>query len=263
MQSPFQASLSSKALEDELIETVSKRVSEQEVRAHLEMLPRQYASSTSPEDIITHLNLIASLDKQKFNARILERPTHWEVTVVANDDAALLRTIAGTLTHLELSILSARIFTRVDGKVIDKFWVSIPENKSSRQGIEAKLVQELEKNFKISPDELNDLQARLKPKDVFGKVRDIRMKPAITFSNTISDNFSTVDLTCSDRIGLLYQVTKVFSEMNFQVHGAILTTEADKAMDAFYITDAANKKIEDAQLIDSIVTTLILELEEK
>jgi hypothetical protein len=44
------------------------------------------------------------------------------------------------------------------------------------------------------------------------------------------------------------------------VHGAILTTEADKAMDAFYITDASNKKIEDAQLIDSIVATLISEL---
>jgi [protein-PII] uridylyltransferase len=260
MQRPFQAVLDSKSLEDQLIENVSKRISEQEVRTHLELLPRQYASSTTPEEIITHISLLASLATQKFNARILERPTHWEITVVANDDDALLCTIAGTLTHLELSILSARIFTRVDGKVIDKFWVSVPESKPAASLLEQRLVKELDKNFKLSKEELHDLQARFKPKSGFGKVRDLRMKPATTFSNAISDNFSTVDLTCSDRIGLLFQVTKVFSEMKLTVHGAILTTEADKAMDAFYITDASNKKIEDAQLIDSIMTTLISEL---
>ena len=260
MQSPFQAVLASKNLQDLLIENVSKHVSEQQVRSHLEQLPRQYASSTTPEDIIIHLGLLSSLETQKFNARILERPTHWEITVVANDDDALLRTIAGTLTRLELSILSARIFTRVDGKVIDKFWVSVPEGKLSSSSVEHRLIQELEKNFKLSREELHDLQVRLKPKSVFGKVRDMRMKPAVTFSNAISDNFSTVDLTCSDRIGLLYQVTKVFTEMKLKVHGAILTTEADKAMDSFYITDAANKKMDDSQLVDSIVTTLISEL---
>ncbi len=260
MQSPFQAVLASKSLEDQLIENVSKRISEQEVRTHLEMLPRQYASSTTPEDIITHIGLLSSLESQKFNARILERQTHWEITVVANDVDALLCTIAGTLTHLELSILSARIFTRVDGKAIDKFWVSVPEGKPSSANLEARLVKELEKNFKLSKEELHDLQSRFKPKSVFGKIRDLRLKPAVTFSNAISDNFSTVDLTCSDRIGLLFQVTKVFSEMKLNVHGAVLTTEADKAMDAFYITDASNKKIEDSQLIDSIVTTLISEL---
>jgi len=49
----------------------------------------------------------------------------------------------------------------------------------------------------------------------------------------------------------------LFSDLKLNVHGAVLTTEADKAMDAFYVTDGANKKIEDAQLIDLIVTTLI------
>jgi len=260
MQSPFQAVLASKSLEDELIENVSKHLSEQEVRSHLAMLPRQYASSTTPEDIITHIGLLSSLENQKFNARIIEKPTHWEVTVVSNDDDALLCTIAGTLTHLELSILSARIFTRVDGKAIDKFWVSIPEGKPSRTNLESQLIKELEKNFRLSKEELHDLQSRFKPKSIYGKVRDIRFKPAVTYSNAISDNFTTFDLTCSDRIGLLFQVTKVLSEMKLKVHGAILTTEADKAMDAFFITDASDKKIDDAQLIDSIVNTIISEL---
>jgi len=261
MTSPFQAVLESRNLEDQLIENVSKRVSEAEVRRHLEMLPRQYASSTTAEDIVNHISLLASLDANKFDARVLEKQTHWEVTVVANDGDALLCAIAGTMVHLELSILSARIFTRVDGKAIDKFWISVPEGaKEGTSGLEQVLIRELGKNFQLSMPELHELQARIKPKTGFAKVRDVLTKPSVSFSNSISDNFSTVDLTCSDRIGLLFQVTKVFSDLNLKVHGAILTTEADKAMDAFYITNGSNKKIEDAELIDSIVTTLIKEL---
>ncbi len=260
MERPFQAVLNSSSLEDQLIENVSKRVSEAEVRRHLEMLPRQYASSTSAEDVVTHIQLLATLETQKFNARILARQTHWEVTIVANDDDALLSRIAGTMAHLELSILSARIFTRVDGKAIDKFLVSVPEGGQQSASFEERLIKELGKNFQLSKAELQDLQARIKPKLAFGKVRDMPMKPEVTLDNTISESFSTVDLTCNDRIGLLFQVTKVFSDLKLDVHGAILTTEADKAMDAFYITDGDNKKIENAELIDLITTTLIKEL---
>ena len=47
-----------------------------------------------------------------------------------------------------------------------------------------------------------------------------------------------------------------------KVQGGVLPTEADKAMDAFYVTDASNKKLDDSQLIDTIVTRLIKELGE-
>jgi [protein-PII] uridylyltransferase len=261
MQRPFQAVLDSKSFEDQLIENVSKRVSEQEVRSHLEMLPRQYASSTSPEDIALHMGLLASLGAARFAARVVERNTHLEITVAAEDDDALLSRIAGTLTHLGFSILSARIFTRVDGKAIDKFWVGIPEgHRPSAQALEARLIGELEENFKLSREELHELRARFKPRSVFGKVRELPMVPTVAFTNDVSDNFSTVDITCTDRIGLLFQVTKVFSDLKLNVHGATLTTEADKAMDSFYVTDAANRKLVDAELIDLIVTTLISEL---
>lgn len=260
MQRPFQATLESRKLEDQLIEIVSKRVSESEVRRHLELLPRQYASSTSAEDVASHIQMIASLASQPFNARIVERQTHWEVTVVANDEDALLCRIAGTLAHLELSILSARIFTRVDGKAIDKFWVTVPELGAGSAGLEQRLIKELGKNYRLSMEELRELQSRIQPKIAFGKVRDLPMTPEVAFSNSISENFSTVDLTCNDRIGLLFQVTQVFSDLKLDVHGAILTTEADKAMDAFFITTRDNRKIEDAELIDMIVATLIKEL---
>jgi [protein-PII] uridylyltransferase len=149
----------------------------------------------------------------------------------------------------------------VDGKVIDKFWVAIPEGRRpAPSALEDRLVRELEENFKLSREELHELRARFKPRNDFWKVREMPIKPECHFSNAISDNFSTLDITCSDRIGLLFQVTKVFSDLKLVVHGAVLTTEADKAMDSFYVTDSANRKLVDAELIDLIATTLTSEL---
>jgi [protein-PII] uridylyltransferase len=230
------------------------------------MLPRQYASSTSPEEIVAHLNLLSTLGRSAFNVRVVERNTHIEITVVADDNDSLLSRIAGTVTHLGFSILSARIFTRVDGKAIDKFWVAVPEGpRLAASTLEDRLIGDLEENFKFSREELHELRARFKPRSALGavgRVRELPMKATVAFSNEVSDNFSTVDITCSDKLGLLFQVTKVFSDLKLNVHGAILTTEADKAMDSFYVTDAENRKLASAELIDLTVTTLINELSE-
>ncbi len=261
MQTPMEAAISKRDLQEMLIENISKRFSEQEVRTHLELLPGHYANSTSPEEIIQHIQLISTLGKQKFNAQVFATNTHWEVTIVAADDVALLCGIAGTMAHLELSILSSHIYTRIDGVAIDKFQVSVSaRNKFTPESLKKKLCEELEKNFRLSREELFTLQKKFKTGFQFGKRKELPVAAEIFFSNTISDSFSTVDFTCKDRLGLLYQVTKVFSELRLNVHGAVLTTEADKAMDSFYITDMHEEKIVGQEMIDKIITTLKIEL---
>ncbi len=262
MQTPFHAAISSQSMQDMLIENISRHVSEQEVRRHLQSLPRQYASSTSPEDIIGDIRLLAGLRPKRFNVRVSEKPACWEVAVVAVDDSQLLQKIAGTLTHMELSILSARIYTRIDGVAIDKFLVSVPEdNRNTCASLEDSLGLELKKNFRLSRGELNALRSKYMSKAApFGKKKELPVIAEVSFSNTVSDSFSTVDLTCKDRIGLLHQAAKVMGDLELNIHGAILTTEADKAMDSFYITDIYNQKITSPDLIEKIIDTLRNEL---
>ena len=58
----------------------------------------------------------------------------------------------------------------------------------------------------------------------------------------------------------MYSVARVFSELKISIHGAVLTTETGVALDAFYITDLNNRKIEDKDKISLIKKRLEEEL---
>lgn len=261
MRRPFQAQHEAKDMEEALVENVSRHLSPGEVRHHLELLPRQYASATSPEEVVSHIRLAQSLSEQGFNVRVVQRETHWEITVAARDHEALLSGIAGAMAHLELSILSARIFTRGDGIALDKFMVSAPPaDRHTPDTLRERLLKELDRHFRLSLDELRDLQERSRAQPSASRRRELPFAASIAFSNAVSESFSTIDLTCKDQIGLLFQVTRTLSLFGLNVHGAVLTTEADKAMDAFYVTDAKDRKISEPRLISAIIETLRLEL---
>lgn len=262
LQRPYQPTLPARSLEDELVESVSGRVPEAELRAHLTALPHQYAASTTPEEVVTHLQALQGVAPNQVRTLVTVRPTHWEVTVLAKDEEGLLAAIAGALAHLELSILTARIYTRGDGKVIDRFWVAPPEpaGRLSQRDLEERLTSMLNRRFRLSDKELRALQESVFKRSAYARFQNPKAQPEVEFTNSVSESYSTVDITCNDRIGLLHQVTRALGELGCSVHGAILTTEADKAMDAFYVTDRDGKKIEDPSRIAEMIEKLRREL---
>ena len=58
----------------------------------------------------------------------------------------------------------------------------------------------------------------------------------------------------------MFLVCNTFSKLDIKVHGAILSTEAQVAMDSFYITDKKDKKIVDKHIIDKLKEKLNIEL---
>jgi [protein-PII] uridylyltransferase len=184
------------------------------------------------------------------------KATHWEITVAARDEKALLRRIAGALAHLGLSILSARIYTLGGGRVVDRFRVALPEEDTPEK-LRAALTEGLNRGFRLGRGELRRRQRARPGYSVEGEGGII---PKVLTSNEISDEFTVVDVTCRDQIGLLFQVAAVFDELELSVHGAVLTTEADKAMDSFYITAADGKKILDDARREEIASSLEREL---
>jgi [protein-PII] uridylyltransferase len=258
LQRPFQPNLPERSLEDELVQLASNRIPEAMLRSHLQSLPHQYSSSISPEEVVNHIQALQSIGEGVYKSSVVARPTHWEVTVFAQDEKGLLAAIAGALASLELSILTARIFTRSDGKVIDRFWLSPPEphGRLSPHELETRLSGLLNRRFVLSDNDLRDLQSRTLKRSAYARFQDPHAKPEIDFTNSVSERFSTIDVTCNDRIGLLAQVTRALGEVGISVHGAILTTEADKAIDAFYITDSDGRKIEDEAHIAEVIKKL-------
>jgi len=262
LERPYLPTLPERSIEDELVDSASGRVPEDELRVHLTSLPHQYAASTTPEEVVTHVQMLAKLRPDQAKTLVIARPIHWDVTVFAKDEPKLLAAISGALAHMELSILTARIYTRADGKVIDRFWIAPPEpeGRITPKELEARLADMLNRRFLLSDNELRELQERAGKRSAYARFQDPNAQPAIEFTNGVSDTYSTVDVTCNDRIGLLHQVTKALGELGCSVHGAILTTEADKAIDAFYVTDRDGNKISDPIRIAEVIERLRREL---
>ncbi len=66
-----------------------------------------------------------------------------------------------------------------------------------------------------------------------------------------------VDVFTDDRIGLLYDVSRVLSKEGVDIHTARIGTDGDRAADAFYVTDLSGLKVEEREKVESIRRALL------
>ncbi|MBF0429857.1 MAG: [protein-PII] uridylyltransferase [Fibrobacteria bacterium] len=221
---------------------------------HLKNLPTQYESRTSKEVICQHIHMVQKSINHNCVIELTRHHSHYLLTMVAPDNPKLLMTITGSLAQLNFSILSARIYTRMDGVAIDEFNLAFPKKSSlSTKEWEVKLQNLVTKNInlvKTSPDAM--FNKIISTPGQTKKQKPLHVPVGVQFSNQRSENYSTLDISCRDQIGLMYKVAKVLNNLNLNIHGASCTTEADTALDAFYISDVFNKKINNKKLIEDI-----------
>jgi len=248
--------------EDELQAALARVLPAGEIAGHIASLGANYLAAHSVEEVALHAGLLreaTSGGASVYGVHIRTRGTHWEVTVAARDEKALLCRIAGALAHLDLSILTAKIYTLGGERAVDRFWVAIPSEEGlTAETLRARIVRELSSNFRLDREELRALRARFRLRQRAHV--DTGTVPKVLISNELSDAFTVIDVTCRDQIGILFQVALVLSELGLDVHGAVLTTEADKVMDSFYVTGEGRAKVLDAARCASIAEILEREL---
>jgi [protein-PII] uridylyltransferase len=74
----------------------------------------------------------------------------------------------------------------------------------------------------------------------------------IEIDNTSSETRTIVEVETEDRIGLLYTIAQVFSELELNIAVAKILTERGAAVDTFYVTDFLGHKLQDAPLLKLI-----------
>jgi [protein-PII] uridylyltransferase len=248
--------------EEELHAALARVLPFDEIVPHMRSLGENYLAAHSVEEVALHAGLVreaTATPKVAYGVHVRARATHWEITVAARNEKALLCRIAGALAHLDLSILTAKIYTLGGARVVDRFWVAIPGGEGiTAEGLRATLMRELASNFRLDREGLHALRSRFRMRQ--RALVDTSTIPKALISNELSDAFTVIDVTCRDQIGILFQVALVLSELSLDVHGAVLTTEADKVLDSFYVTDENGAKVVDAARCASIAQTLEREL---
>jgi [protein-PII] uridylyltransferase len=87
------------------------------------------------------------------------------------------------------------------------------------------------------------------------------MATEVTVDNRSSDEFTVIDVFTQDRVGLLFAITHTLFELGVKIHIARISTNADQALDVFYISDREGNKITELERMRTLKAALLERLE--
>jgi [protein-PII] uridylyltransferase len=235
-----------------------------DVEAFLAEMPDRYFFTVPEADIALHFDLMRALADRPMVARVRHFPDleFTEFTVVTRDRQGLFSMIAGALTANNLNILSARITTRSSGIALDVFRVSHLMGAGALAMEEERWVRvqrDLERVI-VGEQDIAALVASAHHVRT-AKTRFVRrVQTEITVDNRISEQFTVVDVFTQDRVGLLFDITHTLFKLGFRIHLARISTNADQALDVFYISDREGRKLTDVTVMRELRTALLEKL---
>lgn len=228
---------------------------------HLDGLPARYLMVVSPSQAKSHLSMVEKLEKRHALARFRRLKHSLELTVCTKDRPFRLSQLCGVITINDLNILGAFAFTRDDGIVIDLFHLegiggSLTLSREAQKKLQTDLNEVLDGKIDLESAYISHVR-RWKRRAVTG----IPVPCVIEFENELSGESTIIDLTARDKPGLLYRVTRVFSEEDLDIQSAQITTLGGVAADSFYVRTTRGEKVRDASAMRTIRERLVSELE--
>ncbi len=236
------------------------REPDDEVERFILRMPRGYFLSVEPERAARHFATIApeiGRNDVRSAAAAGSQPGSYELLVVAADRPGLLSWIAGALAVAGLSILSAQVFTTVDGLAADLFEVAgafEPEVGERRW-------REFRRTLRGAIEGAISLDRRVEDKRKHYPPPDGSVPVTITVANDASDFSTVIEVGGPDRLGLLFDVTSALADLQLDVHVAKVATYTGRVIDAFYVRDAIGGKVTDPAQVSEIETALRARLE--
>jgi [protein-PII] uridylyltransferase len=252
-------------------------LSGEEIASHFASLPVRYFQIHSAREILEDLEQVHDFLQQQFaeEDRPLSPVIAWQnepdrgynlVKICTWDRAGLFGKIAGSFSAAGLNILSAQIFTRNDGIVLDKFFVNDARTGSLATREQHEKFDQLLDQVLSGQDV--DLPAQIErqrgARPVYQSYIGEQMPTQIHFDNEASETRTLIEIESEDRLGLLYAISQVFAELALDLSAARIVTERGAAVDNFYMRELDGGKIispERQQLIERHLRLAIGRLE--
>jgi [protein-PII] uridylyltransferase len=167
------------------------------------------------------------------------------VKICTWDRAGLFWKIAGSFSAAGLNILSAQIFTRTDGVVLDTFDVQDARTGNLAGPEQRERFGDVVNNALTG--ESVDFHALIHRQKItrpfYQAYSGERIVSRIRFDNEASDTRTVIEIETEDRVGLLYSISQQLSELALDILGAKVSTERGAAIDSFYVRELDGTKI--------------------
>ncbi len=249
-------------LADEVKNMFPATFSPEELQAHFSHLPQRYFRIHTARQIMSDISLAhrfmhLQLDEDKAFEPVItwhNEPDrgYTSVHVCTWDLPGLFSKIAGSLSAAGLNILSAQIFTRTDGIILDTFFVADARTGLLAKREEKEKFENLLRRALAGEMDFASLIGVDGKTPIYRSVDGERITTVITFDNEISDSYTVIDIETEDRVGLLFIISQTLSEVGLDIALAKIVTEKGAAIDTFYVTTREKQKISDTQYLHHI-----------
>ena len=199
---------------------------------HLAGMPAEYLWSTSPEDVLWHLELIDATVGMS-NLGVRAGGAAGTAVVVGRVGRGFRQVVAESFAAHGIDVLEARLFSRADGMIIDSYRVRddrtgefVPPERweGARSDIEAALQGELDTGGRVAAR-----AAAYRPKSA------MQTPPRVEGSIDTATGDLVVTIKCSDRIGRLAEILVALHECDLEIALAKLDSRGEELVDSFHV----------------------------
>ncbi len=235
--------------------------SESRINKVINSLHTRYLMSYRSREIIPHLRLALNRGRKTLAMQIHHNREgeYTELTLATIDSPGLFSQIAGVMAAHSINILGAQIHTRKTGAVLDILQVNSPIGG---------IVEKAEKWQRVEADLCEVLEGRIFVEELFNKFHEpdylklaTRQHPQrgnqVEIDNTVSDRYTVIDIFATDKVGLLYAITKTLNELGLYIAVSKISTKVDQVADVFYVCDIFSQKITDPEKLEEIRAALL------
>ena len=206
----------------------------------LEGFPTRYLRTHTEAEIDRHM-------QQARNGTILDifkSNGTYQMTVIAPDRQALLASISGALASFGVNILKAEAFANRKGVILDSFVFADPLRTLELNPSEGDKLRDTVTRCVLGKIDVKQLLKK-RPRQTVKN----RVKPSVVFNNDLSATATLVEIIAEDRPGLLYDLTSAIAAAGCNIEVILIDTEAQKALDVFYVTCGGKKLSPDVEAI--------------
>ena len=220
------------------------------LRAQARRLPDSYWLAEPLEVQIANARQIAAAEARIGEARpniVVESDDSsgaTRVTVFTPDREGLFYRICAGLAGAGANIIDARIHTTRDGMALDNLLVLDGQGRAySDRRLRTRLVRALESAVETAGEPPVAAGSRAIPRD-----RAFEVAPSVAVADKASNRTTVVEVNARDRPALLAALSAAIHALGHRIHSAHIATYGERAVDVFYLTTAAGKKLDAAQV---------------
>jgi [protein-PII] uridylyltransferase len=178
-----------------------------------------------------------------------------EIIVATADQKALFSKLAGAMALAGANIIGAKIFTLKNDMAIDIFSVQdAAGDVFDRPDRLAKMSVYIEQ---VLSGELDLAEAFAERQKAEKTRRAYASEGQVFIENAASNVHTLIEITGTDRPGLLYQVTNAMAEFGLSITSAHISTFGAQISDVFYVKDNFGMKITQAEKVDELQEKLL------